>query len=332
MEPMQTNDTSDQDPQQPTAWETGTISDALDRLDSLIGRIGMNSREQALAILIGLDAASARMQERQSRSSQKTLQVQFDALIARLQKEAGSFLRDLGGRSMLHELRAAQRPPAENHWWYLDDWLAQRRQVSFKHNLSTLGAIVLGMVLLAVIYQRFLAPDPDVLARMGHEDSASEALVSGDLETALSEVEQGLSYDLRDLDLLILKGVVLQASGKLEEAQTAFDQAALAAESRDVFLLSRGQTYIMVGMLDAALTDTQSVLTENPQSAPAHLLTGQIYELRQDYLRALEYYEKAGNLADAQNQPELTAVARTRMAYLAQIMSAPQWPTLTETP
>jgi tetratricopeptide (TPR) repeat protein len=332
MEPMQTNQTDEADRGQPPAWETGTISAALDRLDSLIGRIGMNSSVQSRAILTELDDISARIRNLGSHTSQKPLQVQFDALLARLHTDAGSFLRDLGGRSVLQELRAAQRPPEENHWWYLDDWLTQHRKANWRSSMRRLGAVALGLALLTVIYQVFFAPDPAFIARLEHKQNAEEAILSGDFETAQEQIEQGLTYDHQDLELLTLKGVVLQSSGKLQEAQTVFDQAALAAASRHEFLLTRGQAYILAARLDAALADTQTVLAENPQSALAHLLAGQIYELMQDYFRALDNYDQAAILAEAQNQLELIAIARTRMAFLTQIISAPQWPEITETP
>jgi tetratricopeptide (TPR) repeat protein len=249
--------------------------------------------------------------------------VQIDAILARLQNEANTFLRDLGGKEALRRLRVERTPPAENSWWFLDEWLAQRRRESTRKNLRSLGITAMVLVILAVLYQAFLAPDPALLAQLRHEQSSRDALMTGNFAEALAQVEQAEQYDPQNVELLVLKGVILQLSGKTEQAGPVFNQAEQAAESREYFLLTRGQTYLMAGDLDAAMADVDMVLAENPQSPSGYLLVAQVYENQGEYLRAYDSYQQSSSLANAQEQPEIAALARTRLAYLVQIMNSP---------
>lgn len=313
-------------------WDSGTTGDLLDRLDGLIGRIGMNNQEQSRAILTGMDAAATRLREIENPETLRPLQVQFDAQLARLRKEAGRFLRELGGRQALVDLRAAQQPPAENVWWFLDDWLEQRRKASFRRSMRNLAIFLVAFAILAVIYQAFLAPDPALIARIGHENAARAAMLTGDFSLALSEIDQGLAIAPDELTLLVMRGVVFEASGRGSEAAAAYQAAEQSSESREEFLLARGQAYTLIEWYDAALADAEAAIVENPQSAPAYLLAGQVYEMRQDYFQALDEYEKAARAADALNQAEFAAIARTRIAFVMQTINLPQMLDLTATP
>lgn len=313
-------------------WDSGTTGEVLDRVESLIGRIGMNNREQSQAILMGLDAAAVRIRQMDQSESARPLQVQFDALLARLRNDAGKFVRELGGRQALLDLRAAQQPPAEYSWWFLDDWMEQRRKASLKRSLTTLGLFVAGFVVLAVIYQAFLAPDPALIARIGHENSAKAAMQAGDLETARAEIDQGLAIATEDLSLLVLRAVVFEAAGKRDEAASAYEVAQHASETREDFLLVRGDAYVLIGMFDAAMADAEAAAVENPLSPQAYLLAGQIYELRQQYFQALERYEKAAEVADELGHAEYAAIARTRIVFVMQSINLPQILDQTQTP
>lgn len=306
------------------AWENGTIGDGLDRLETLVGRIGMNTPERAQAVLNGLSVLFPRIEALENLATRKPLDVQFQAILARLEKEASQFIRDLGGLAALQTLRAASQPPADHTWWYLDQWLDQRRQASRVKMLRMLAGLVIGFALLTLLYQLFLAPDPALVAMMEHEQNSRDALMSGNYVEVLAQAEQGLQYDAANLELLVLKGVALQAAGRTDEAELVFDQARATAESEEDYLLNRGQAYLQANLLDAALADIQTVQAINPESPSAFLLSGQVYEARSEYLQAYNDYDKASSLANAQDQVELAAIARTRLAYLIQIMNAPQ--------
>ena len=201
---------------QPTTSELlgGTISDDLDQIEIRVGKIGMNTRDESIEVLENLDAVAEKIKILATSPSQKGVVTQYETILTKLDKEAASFLRDLGGAHVLEALRREKNPPAEHYWWYLDERLTGRRKASVRRTLIISGAVVLGVIILAAVYQFFLAPSPEVAARYGHEQSARDGLMYGNLEDALKEVDGGLSYDPTDPTLLILKGVILEKLGK----------------------------------------------------------------------------------------------------------------------
>jgi predicted Zn-dependent protease len=171
---------------------------------------------------------------------------------------------------------------------------------------------------LGALYNRFLAPDPATRERLRHEQAADSLTMDGNLDGALGEVEQALGYAPGDPALLALKGVLQQELGQPAAAQEAFAASEKAAGSREAFLITRAQMYLRVSDGKAMLADAQEVIVANPQSAPGYLLLGQADQMLGKDQDAITAYEKAGSLADAQNNPQLAAIARMNLATLLQ--------------
>lgn len=300
-------------------WQ-GTLSDELDRLETLVGRVGMNSKEQAREILLKLDEVYPGLQNLENEISRKTAEGQLSSITGHLRRDAGQFIRDLGGTEALKALRSERQPSQDQWWWYLDEYLTQRRKASLRRTLFVIGGLALALVILAVLYEAFLAPDPAVSARYGHEQLARDYLLSNDLDQALWEAEQGLTYAPQDPALLILKGVILEKQGQLEEAQQAMEAGEQNSASREDFLLTRGEAYSLASEPEKALADVEELLRTNPDMPQAYLLSGQAYEAMGDYMSALEEYDKAFDAAEATDQSELAAIARTRTAMIIQLI------------
>jgi Flp pilus assembly protein TadD len=180
------------------------------------------------------------------------------------------------------------------------------------------GILIVALVGLGILYEAFLAPSPQDRARYEYESLASSLISGGDLEGALDQVEKGLAVVPGSTELLVLKGVLQQSLGRQVEAERTFADAQAAIADPKLFYLQRGQDYISVGNIDAAIADAQAALEVNPDSPEAYLLLGQGYEYLERFAEAVENYEKASTLADQQNRPDLTALARIRLAYLMQ--------------
>jgi tetratricopeptide (TPR) repeat protein len=311
----------------------GTIGDDLDRIEVRVNKLSLNSPDQSLSVLYDLDCVYEKIQSVSLETSKKALNTQLDGILAKLHQEAGLFIRDLGGLHVLVEARDKENPPLEHTWWYLDQFLANRRKAAVRRITINGGIIVLVLVLLATLYQVFLAPDPQVVARYSLEQEARDQLLGGNLEQALKDINAGLENFPSDATLLILKGVVLDGLGRQEEAQQIFS---LVQESTqpETFYLSRGHDYLMANQVEKSLADSQAVLKINPQSAQAFLLTGQAYESLKQYDEAIKAYDDAYQAADRAKQYELAAMARTHTAMLMQQLSSqiePPW-ALTATP
>ena len=310
-----------------------TVGDELERLEVYSGKIGMNTPEQALALLHGLDHAFERMQSLEAGAqSQRLAQTQMDVILAALRREAAGFIRDVGGVAALRQARAESNPPATHAWWYLDTWLMEKRRRALRRSLTLVGAVILVLVILGAVYQRFLAPDPLTLARYNSETEAGQSLVNGDLPQALAQVNEGLKAAPTDSRLLTLKGVILEMQGQAAQAQASYAAAQNTATSLEEFYTTRGQFYIMGNLASQALADAQQAVKIDPQSATGYLLMGQSHEMLLQYDAALTDYNHAFDAAGAANTPQLAAVARQRIAMLYQVMGQPSIPDITPTP
>lgn len=300
---------------------TGTVSEELDRLDVLAGKIGMNSAEQAFSLLHGLDAMEDQIKTLEPGSQSRfQVETQFGGIVAVLHSEAGRFIRDLGGIQALVNEREKTNPPEDHSWWYLDRLILERSRSSLRRAMI-ISAIVLGVfAVVVIVYKTFLAPDPIVVEVYGREQNAKEAIANKEMATALSEVNQGLQVSPRDPVLLIMKGVLLENAGEKNQAAQLFDQAKQVIPSQEDFYLERGQDYSLLNEPDKALADVQAALNLNPNSATAYLLAGQIHETLQKYQEAIDDYNKAFDAAEKSKKTELAALARTRLAMLLQVM------------
>ena len=298
-----------------------TISDELDRLEVLVGRIGFNSPKQARDLLNGLDGVALRLEEWGDTPSRRNTQVHFDALLARLRKDAAQFVRDLGGANVLAEMRAGANPPRSAEWWYLDELLAARRKAAIRRAGFTLAGIVLALVLLGVIYEAFIAPPPEVTARYRLEQSARDSMLNQDWQAALGEVDSALQYAPEDPTLHVIRGVIFENMGQEADAETSYSEAKKYLPDEVTFLLLRAQAYDNSGQPEAAMTDAQEAVRLDPQSAQGYLLIGGIHESNRRFRDAMAAYDQAFQAADAQGQTELAAIARTRTAMVMQIIN-----------
>jgi tetratricopeptide (TPR) repeat protein len=314
---------------------TGTVGDELDRLEIPASRIGSISSQQAMELLQSLDAVYERIQTiAPGTQSRRLSETQFEGILAKLRAEPARFLRDLGGAQVMRQARAERNPPEEHEWWYLDLYLAEKRRASLKRYLTTGSILLVVFVVLTIIYNNFLAPDPMVTAIYGFENNARDHMMRGELSSAQAEVDKALELNPQEPTMLVLKGVIQEELGKPAEAEQAFTQSEQILQSREAFLLTRGQAYLYINLFEKALADGREIVRVNPDSAQGHLLAGQSMELLGYPQEALESYSKAFDAAEKTGQTELAAISRTRSAMLLQTMNTMVTPPVlaTETP
>lgn len=301
-----------------------SLNKRLDEIENRLGRLSINEEVDALEIFRALDEAKQQLDDAEKRGlNLKAEQAQWEGILATIKRDARELLRKAGGKAALQSARIQRGAPLDHWWWYLDEYLAEERRRKLDRTLRL--AVVLGVVLaLAVIvYQKFFAPDPKVIAEVTAKQNAEQALMEKNLPTALMEVEEGLKQSPESVDLLMLKAGILEVQGKADEAKAILAELEKRVNNPEAYALSRAQTYMLLNRFDEAIEVLDGLISQKPDSAKGYLLLGQAYELTGDQLQALQTYEKASEVGERVNDPVTVAQARIKMGMLMQVMGLP---------
>ncbi|MEN4042152.1 MAG: hypothetical protein ROW39_07405 [Anaerolineaceae bacterium] len=299
------------------------LSAVLDQIEARLGKIAAGSSDQGLPVLVDLDEVYHRLnQYRGDPDSIKAETTQFDYVQATIRANMGLLLSQVGGPARLQAMRTQLKPEAARWWYYLDELVAQRQRGLMQRAGVTAVMIVVVVALLGVIYQAFLAPDAQTVARLRHQRDAETALMQGDIETALSEINRALGYDPENLELLVMQAIAQQLTGHEETAAASFAQLATRFATQEEFLVQRALYYNQFGRPDLALADAEAVLAINPNSPAGHFYAAMAYEKLERFNEALELYEIAYTLAIEQDQTALAVTIRMNMGMLLQALPA----------
>ncbi|HSV86654.1 MAG TPA: hypothetical protein VLH85_08760, partial [Levilinea sp.] len=244
------------------------ISAVLDQIEARLGKIAAGSPDQGIPLLVELDEVYHRLDNYTGDpDSIKAEKTQFDYVQATIRANLGSLLRQVGGATRLKAMRTQRKPAPERWWWRLDELVAQQQHRLIQRAGFTTAGILVVAVLLGVIYQAFLAPDAETVARLRHQRQAETALMQGDIETALTEIDRALLYDPDNLELLLMQAIAQQLTGQDRTAAANFAHLETQFGSREEFLVQRALYYNQFARPDLALADAKAVLAINPNSA-----------------------------------------------------------------
>jgi tetratricopeptide (TPR) repeat protein len=309
-----------------------SLNDLLDKIDNNLGKLEEGMSVDPRQILYEMDEASVRLKNSVTQEHPlKSEEAQFEYIGKTLQKYARLFIRTIGGPAVLITLRAQRTPPAENWWWYIDQWLDQKRSSAIRKFVITTGIVVIVFASLVFVYQRFLAPSKVVQQKYDSISNAQQLMATGDYANALSQINLALSSSPNDTDLLIYKGVLLMKLGQQDEANTVFDQADKILNNHETLLITRTLFYLQADDPQSAMVSAQEVIKYDPKSAEGYFYLGKSQELLGDQTTALNNYNQAFTLADAQGKSELAATIKISMAMMLQSMNS-QLPTPEMTP
>lgn len=100
-----------------------------------------------------------------------------------------------------------------------------------------------------------------------------------DYESALPFVEKTLQKDGKDLQALMMRGIVYKAQGRLKDAIADFSVINTMQENERV-LLERCKCYILLENYDAAFCDVENVLRLNPKRREAQAVKEEILKYK----------------------------------------------------
>jgi tetratricopeptide (TPR) repeat protein len=303
------------------------LRETLKILDTRIAQLFEAKPEEALDIPVLFDQVDQTLDELQELGMNLASELgQAETLSAQFTKKRTLFIRKIGGSQELEKARQANQPTKDRWWWYVDQNLAEENKQKAFHWFRIFAVAAVLLIILAAIYQKYLAPDPAIKASYGHQQQAENAVMEGNFEYALTEVQQALMYTPEDPNLYVLQGVILDALARPEEASSSFEIALQNYDQADQFYNQRTLVYLMMSDAERALADCETAIQINPDSALSYLEQGQAYEMLGDNQKAIQSYETADGIAQKSGNAQLQAVIRMTLsnAYQNIILPTPE--------
>ncbi len=244
----------------------------------------------------------------------------WETIQASLRRVSRRLLKELRASGGLAAVRAQQHPDGQCEWWWrLDEAVAQEnKRRALRAGLTTATVLVAGLALYFIF--RLLFPvDPNLKAAMDLQ-SAGELKIqkSGDFAGALADFKSATTFLPNDAETWLRLGVAQEELGDTTAMEESYKRArALVANDAD-FQFDRAGVYFTLGMLEKAKSDAQASVAAAPENPYGHYLLSSIYETLGQGQDALTALQRAADLAEAQQQTQLSAMARYRMAIMMQ--------------
>jgi len=293
------------------------LREALDLAELRVTNLrGAGSQAQELLHL--LDQSARGLAELETLGADvRAERVRFETVQRQLRRRQGRFLAEAG--MALREERAAAQPDRARWWWFLDEEAARQRQYQLRRVLTWGLVIVLLLIVAGLVYDRFIAPPPQVRQAFQHNTRGESLIEERALREALAEFEAAAALTPDNPDPWLWQGVIHFELNELADAQEAFDTARSLYETSFDFLLDRSMAYLRIGDLAAASADVEQAITQNPQAGLAYYMRANVAAAQADYAAALADLERAADLAQAAGDTQLEAAARTQRAMVVQL-------------
>ena len=218
----------------------------------------------------------------------------------------------------MEEARAAATPDKSHWWWWLDEVVAQKRRSRLLKTAGTLAAVIAVAAIGLLLVNRLFPVDERVREAYTLRTNSEAAIITGDYEQAIDSMKQAVAIMPEDPSLQIMYGVLADLRGDSITAEQAWDTArSLLSGKEGEFLVQRGMAYGQTNQFDKSVQDELAAIALDPNSARAYLYLGAAYEGQNKITEAIDAFTKASDLSSA-TDPELTVMARTRMASLLQ--------------
>jgi len=296
------------------------VREALGKVERLIPNL-RGTGPQALELLHLLDQTADGLAKLEAAGVDiRAERARFESVQQQLRHRPNRFLAEVG--VAFQEERAAVQPDRAHWWWFLDEILAQQRVRQFRRWLA---GILIGALLLVgawLVYDRFVAPPPEVRQAFQHSADGESLVGKGDLRAALTEFEAAAALTPDDPLPWIWRGVIHVELNEPDAARVAFETARSLYKTNFDFLLERGLIYLRVGDLVAASADAEQAILENPGSGQGYYLRATIATEQKDYAAAIADLERAAELAQAAGDAQLEAAARVQRAMVVQLQTA----------
>lgn len=227
-----------------------------------------------------------------------------------------------GGFTALRNQYAA----GDGAWWRFDALVAAQRRMQAKRLLQTLAVAAVLLFAGIWVYQTWLAPDPETVALVSALNAIERHVDAREWVLARTAVEDALASSGESAELLTWAAVIAERLGDETAAGHYREQALTYFGDRQLqFHVLLGTDRFRAGDLAGADEAAEIALALEPDEPQVYFLLGNIAEERGDVNAALDAFDRAAALAEADN-PQLTVISKMRYGFLLQQLQVIQNP------
>lgn len=290
----------------------------LNSLETRQSRFKSMNATEALALLNDLDTVYEQLDMLEAGGMDlESERLRFRAILGAVRKNMKSVLKAMGGANALVEHWPKPAPDKDKRWWwYINQRIANQQRQMLRRVATVLIVLLVVVGGIYIALQTVFAPDPDVLARYEAENVAFSAFEQGNIENALISIEDGLATVPQDGSLLMLRGIYQELLGQDEAAFQSYEQAQSVINDPLAFHINRGQNYLRTNQPEKAELDATAAIELNELTAAAWLMLGQSYEMQDKRGEAMDAYQKASEIAEANNDSEIVVMARMALGRM----------------
>ena len=260
----------------------------------------------------------------------------WETIQASTKRVARRLLKELRAGGGLAAVRAEQHPDGQyGWWWHLDQAVADENKRRAARTALITAIVVVGGVALYFILRQLFPVDPNLSAAMDLQTAGETKIQkSGDFAGALADFQSATNFLPNDAPTWLRLGVAQEKMGDTTGMTESFKRERALVVSDADFQYNRAAVYYALGIVDKAKADAEASVAAVPENPYGYYLLSSIYETLGQGQDALTALQRAADLADAQQQTELSGMARYRMAMLMQQLQnrGPEAPTSTGTP
>ncbi|MCX7683299.1 MAG: tetratricopeptide repeat protein [Anaerolineae bacterium] len=297
------------------------VREALDKSEKILATL-RGSGPKVLSLLHLMDRAAASLAELEALGVDvRAEQVRFESVKGQLRNRKTRFLRE--AKTALLEERALVQPERDRWWWFLDEEVALERKQNLRRWAIRLAVAAVLLLIGWFIYDRFIAPPPEVRRAYHHSMNGEAYAEEGKLEEALAEFQAAAALTPEDPSPWLWVAVLSSELGHKERAEEAFARARSLYGSEYEFLLSRTMILLRLKRLEAALSDVEKAIALDPSSGRGYYTRSLVLLDMGDRLGAIADLEQASRLAHEAGDTHLEAMARAQMAMVMQMITLP---------
>jgi tetratricopeptide (TPR) repeat protein len=239
---------------------------------------------------------------------------------ALVHKQGPTIVREIGAAGGFEAARARYHPDGQAEWWWQLDREVQQNRIQRirKAVLTLLVIVIIGAVALVVI-NRVIPTDPLYQAAFSKQMTGQRLIEDGkNYPGAIQAFQEATVLTPNDAEPWLWLGVTQKKIGDSQAAEKSFARARSILGKDLELYIQRGMILSGIGLLDDARADIDAALKIDPEEPRAWLYLANIQESQGQLGEAIKSLERASEMSEKHDQPQLTAITRYRLAVLYQ--------------